>query len=51
MTGRQVWERHLAGTDVAEQRIHLEVDDQGRVFVHEALLAQLLVDAGWERST
>lgn len=48
---RQTWERLVPGSDVAEQRIHLEVDDQGHARVHEALLAQMLVDAGWERTS
>lgn len=47
---QQTWERRLGGTDVAEVRIHLEVDERGRAHVHGALLAQLLVDAGWERT-
>lgn len=47
----QTWERRLGGTDVAEKRLHLEVDDQGRVRLHEAIVAQLLHDAGWERTT
>lgn len=34
----------------AAAALHLEVDDEGRVRVHEAVLAQLLVDAGWERT-
>lgn len=45
----QVWEKRLSGTDVAEQRMHLAVNDEGRVSVHEALLVQLLDAAGWER--
>jgi len=28
----------------------VEVDADGRARVHEAVLAQLLVDAGWERT-
>jgi len=47
---RQTWEKRLGDTDVAEKRMHLEVDDQGRVRIHEALVVQLLVDAGWERT-
>ena len=47
---RQTWEKRLGGTDVAEKRLHLEVDPEGRVRVHEAVLAQLLHDAGWERT-
>lgn len=46
----QTWERRLGGTDIAEVRIHLEVDDQGRVRLHEALAARLLHEAGWERT-
>lgn len=47
---RQTWERRLGGTDVAEVRIHLEVDTEGRVRLHEALAARLLHEAGWERT-
>ncbi|WP_193613144.1 hypothetical protein [Nocardioides lijunqiniae] len=47
----QVWERRVPGTDVAEVRVHLAVDDQGRVELHEAVVAQLLADAGWERAS
>lgn len=46
----QVWERRIGGTDIAETRLHLEVDPEGRIRVHEAVLVQLLVDAGWERT-
>lgn len=49
--GPQTWERRLGSTAVAATRMHLDVDDQGRVHVHEALLAQLLLDAGWERTS
>ncbi|NYD39919.1 hypothetical protein [Nocardioides panaciterrulae] len=28
----------------------IDIDDQGRARVHEAVLAQLLLDAGWERA-
>lgn len=50
----QVWERPVVpGTDPRRDpvaaRLHLEVDDEGPVRVHEAVLAQLLSDAGWER--
>ena len=47
---RQVWERRIPGTDVPLTRVHLEVDGEGRVRLHEALVAQLLHDAGWERT-
>lgn len=47
---RQTWERRLGGTDIAEVRIHLEVDAEGRVRIHEALAARLLHEAGWERT-
>ena len=50
MTGRQVWEKRLSGTDVAEQRMHLDVDDESRIRIHEVLLVQLLDAAGWERA-
>ncbi|NUS54717.1 MAG: hypothetical protein HOV66_07625 [Streptomycetaceae bacterium] len=50
MDERQVWERRLADTDIAESRLHLQVDDQGRAYVHEAVLVRLLVDAGRERT-
>lgn len=45
----QVWEKRLEGTDIAERRMHLDVDHEARVWIHERLLAQLLVAAGWER--
>ena len=47
---QQTWERPLTGTDAAELRMLLEVDGQGRAYVHEALLGRLLLDAGWERT-
>ncbi|CAI9417276.1 hypothetical protein [Nocardioides sp. T2.26MG-1] len=47
---RQTWERRVAGTDIAEVRIHLDVDHEGRVRIHEALAARLLHEAGWERT-
>lgn len=47
---RQTWERRVAGTDIAEVRIHLDVDHEGRVRVHESVIGQLLLDAGWERT-
>lgn len=47
----QAWERRLAGTPVTDMALHLLIDDQGRAYVHEAVLAQLLTDAGWERTT
>lgn len=50
MAERQVWEQHVPGTDIPTQRLHLDVDDQGRTAVHEAVMAQLLADAGWERT-
>lgn len=46
----QVWEQRVAGSDVVTTRLHLEVDETGRARVHEAVLAQLLDDAGWERA-
>lgn len=46
----QVWERRLAGTDIAETRMFLTIDGQGRAHVHEAILVTLLRDAGWERT-
>jgi hypothetical protein len=45
------WERRVPGSDVAIERRELLVDDHGRVVVEEAWLAQLLVDAGWERTS
>lgn len=45
----QIWEKRITGTDVAERRLHLAVNDQGRVTVHEVVLVQLLDAAGWER--
>lgn len=47
---QQTWERLMPGTDAAELRVLLEVDGQGRAYVHEALLGRLLLDAGWERT-
>ena len=46
---RQTWElRRLADhTDLA---LHLEVDAEGRVRIHEAVLARVLTEAGWERT-
>ena len=46
---RQTWElRRLADhTDLA---LHFEVDSEGRVRLHEAVLARLLHEAGWERT-
>lgn len=48
-TAEQTWELRVAGTDVALQRMVLDVGHDGRVTVHEALLAQLLTEGGWER--
>ena len=48
---QQVWERRVSGTDVPEVRLHLAVDHEGRVRLHEAMVVQLLVDAGWERAS
>lgn len=51
---RQTWTRPAVlgtvGQVRAETQLHLEVDSEGRARVHEAVLAQLLVDAGWERT-
>lgn len=47
----QIWEQRVPGTDIATTRVHLHVDDHGRVTMHEAIAAQLLVDAGWERAS
>lgn len=47
----QVWEQKVPGSDLAAQRLHLVVDDEGRVRLHEAVVAQLLHDAGWERAS
>lgn len=46
----QLWEQRITGTDVATQRLHLVVDEHGRVTVHEAVLGRLLLEAGWERA-
>ncbi|WP_435744940.1 hypothetical protein [Nocardioides sp. SYSU DS0663] len=46
---RRTWEQRVPGTDVPTQQIHLEVDAEGRVRLHEALVCRLLNDAGWER--
>jgi hypothetical protein len=51
MTGElQTWERRVPGTDVAIQRALLQVDEHGVVELDEALAAQLLSEAGWERT-
>ncbi|NYD43951.1 hypothetical protein [Nocardioides panaciterrulae] len=50
MAEHQVWEQRIPGTDVPTTRLHIDIDDQGRARVHEAVLAQLLLDAGWERA-
>ncbi|MDN4173937.1 hypothetical protein QWY28_13330 [Nocardioides sp. SOB77] len=47
---QQVWERRIPGTDVPLTRVHLAIGPDGRALVHEAVLAQLLTDAGWERA-
>lgn len=47
---RQTWERRIPDTDRTELAIHLEVDAEGRVRLHEAVLARVLVEAGWERT-
>lgn len=51
----QSWRRPLPtypapGPRRPEVQLHLVYDDTGRALVHEAVLAQLLVDAGWERT-
>lgn len=50
----QLWtrpeKRPAPGVRRPEMRLHLVVDDTGRALVHEAVLAQLLTDAGWERT-
>jgi hypothetical protein len=50
----QTWERPhrppAPGDRVASIRVHLDVDARGRASVHEAVLAQLFHDAGWERT-
>lgn len=47
---RQTWERHIPGTDVPELRIVFDIEPDGRVRLHEAVVAQLLDAAGWERT-
>ncbi|WKN47133.1 hypothetical protein [Nocardioides sp. Arc9.136] len=47
---QHTWERRVPGTDVPLTRVHLAFDETGRALVHEAVLAQLLADAGWERA-
>ncbi len=54
-TERQVWEKPVVpGTDPrvdpVAARLLLDIDHEGRARVHEAVLAQLLLDAGWERT-
>lgn len=47
----QIWADPAPGdTGLHLRRLHLEVDDTGHVRIHEALAAQLLTDAGWERT-
>ena len=46
----QTWERRVPGTDVAIERALLQVDEHGVVELDEALAAQLLSEAGWERT-
>lgn len=50
----QSWARPVPadapGAGEAAVVLHLTYDATGRALVHEALLAQLLVDAGWERT-
>lgn len=48
---RQTWKRiefEVAGA--VEQLVVIDVDDRGIVQIEEAVLAQLLIDAGWERT-
>ena len=45
---RQRWRR--VDTAGVKRGLVVEVDADGRARVHEAVLAQLLVDAGWERT-
>lgn len=52
---QQTWERPVVpGTDPrvdpVAARLLLDIDHEGRARVHEAVLAQLLHDAGWERT-
>lgn len=47
MTKTQVWEKHLEGTDIPLRRALVEVDHEARVLIHEVLLGELLVAAGW----
>lgn len=46
----QVWERRVPGSDVAVEKAVVDVRPDGFVKVEESLLAQLLLDAGWERA-
>jgi hypothetical protein len=50
----QSWQRPLRTWPTPEPppgvQLHLTYDDTGRALVHEAVLAQLLIDAGWERT-
>lgn len=50
----QTWVRPLRppvpGDVVAAVELHLEIDAAGRAYVHEAVLAQLFREAGWERT-
>lgn len=51
---QQTWARpvpvNAPGAGQPAVVLHLVYDDTGRALVHEAVLAQLLVDAGWERT-
>lgn len=53
-TDVQSWARPVPadtpGAGEAAVVLHLAFDGTGRALVHEAVLAQLLVDAGWERT-
>lgn len=48
----QTWERRVPGTDAVERAL-VDVQVRGTVAVvevEESLMAQLLTDAGWERT-
>lgn len=45
------WERKVPGSDVAVERTVVWVGIDGQARVPESLLGQLLLDAGWERTS
>ncbi|MBA2952133.1 hypothetical protein GON03_19140 [Nocardioides sp. MAH-18] len=54
MSDQQTWIRPVAvgtvGQIRAQAELHLDLDETGRALVHEAVLGQLLLDAGSKRT-